>query len=126
MFAQMFNTAVEQSKTLFEPAIQANQMATRQLQKLGQKQLSLINEYSSIGFEQLEKASKITSLDDIKGLADEQVKNSRSASDKLLNDSMQMVELGVEFTSEWQQLIAENVQTFNTQQAPQAKAAKAK
>ena len=126
MFAQMFNTAVEQSKTLFEPAIQANQMATRQLQKLGQKQLSLINEYSSIGFEQLENASKITSLDDIKGLADEQVKNSRSASDKLLNDSMQMVELGVEFTSEWQQLIAENVQTFNTQQAPQAKAAKAK
>jgi len=58
MFAQMFNAAVEQSKTLFEPALQANQIATSQMQKLGQKQLSLINDYSTMGLQQLEKAPK--------------------------------------------------------------------
>ncbi|PWK51701.1 phasin family protein [Pleionea mediterranea] len=126
MFAQMFNAAVEQSKTLFEPALQANQIATSQMQKLGQKQLSLINDYSTMGLQQLEKASKVTSLDDLQGMADEQLKASQTASEKLLKDSMQMVELGVAFSSEWQQLFAEKAQSFNAQQVAEPKSGKAK
>lgn len=126
MFAQMFNAAVEQSKTLFEPALQASQIATSQMQKLGQKQLSLINDYSTMGLQQLEKASKVTSLDDLQGMADEQLKASQTASEKLLKDSMQMVELGVAFSSEWQQLFVEKAQSFNAQQVAEPKTGKAK
>ena len=126
MFAQMFNAAVEQSKTLFEPALQASQIATSQMQKLGQKQLSLINDYSTMGLQQLEKVSKVTSLDDLQGMADEQLKASQTASEKLLKDSMQMVELGVAFSSEWQQLFAEKAQSFNVQQVAEPKTGKAK
>jgi len=119
MFAQMLNNVTEQSKSFIEPTLEFNRIAFSQAQKLGAKQLELVNEYAKLGLGQLEKASKIQSLDDVKNAGEEQLKTAGDISQKLINDANEMVALGQEMSEEWKSFIESKLQVAEVK-APKA------
>jgi phasin family protein len=125
MFAQVMNGFVEQSKVWFEPAFEFNRIALNQLQKLGQKQLAMTNDYAGIGLEQLQKASQLQQLDEVTKLAEEQLKTSADVSRKVMEDAQSWVTLGQEMSNEWQQFMASQMAVFMPE-SKQAKATKSK
>lgn len=118
MFAQVFNTFSEQSKLFVEPALEFNRIALGQLQKLGEKQLTLINEYSKLGFAQIEKASKVQTAEDFSSITEEQLKATADMSRKLADDTTALVTLGQEMGNEWKQYAEARFESFTAQVKP--------
>ncbi|WP_144391934.1 phasin family protein [Pleionea sediminis] len=113
MFAQAISSFNEQSKAFVEPLLEFNQLALSQAQKLGEKQLELLNEYSKIGLSQLDKAAKIQSIDDFKGIAEEQLKASAELSEKVMKDAQSMISVGQEMSIEWKDFMEKRLSTFS-------------
>ncbi len=101
MFNQMFNTMTEQSKLFVEPLFEANKLAMTQAQKLGQKQLELVNAYATLGLKSLEKSATLGSLEDVKSFVEKQVEESQVVSNKIASDTQEVLELGLSFGQEW-------------------------
>ena len=101
MFTQAINSWADQSKAFFEPVIEFNQIALSQAQKIGEKQLSLVNDYAKLGLEQLSKASKITTAEELQKAAEEQFKSIQSINDKVMKDTADLVSFGQELGAEW-------------------------
>lgn len=124
MFAQAINSFNEQSKAFFEPMFEVNRLAITQAQKLGEKQLALINEYTKLGLTQLDKAAKIQSMDDLKGATEEQLKVSAEFSEKVIKDAQSFVTVGQEMSAEWKELVDSKLSQFTAQPQQSGKASK--
>ncbi len=124
MFAQAINSFNEQSKAFFEPMFEVNRLAITQAQKLGEKQLALINEYTKLGLSQLDKAAKIQSMDDLKGATEEQLKASAEFSEKVIKDAQSFVTVGQEMSAEWKELVDSKLSQFTAQPQQPGKASK--
>ncbi|WMS86642.1 phasin family protein [Pleionea litopenaei] len=101
MFAQVFSSMADQSKTMFEPAFEFNRIALGQAQKVAEKQLALVNDYAKLGLSQLGQAAKISSVEDLKAVSEAQLKASQELSDKMVKDANDWAALGQSMTEEW-------------------------
>ncbi|NVJ49372.1 MAG: phasin family protein [Gammaproteobacteria bacterium] len=101
MFAQVFSSMADQGKAMFEPAFEFNRIALGQAQKVAEKQLELVNEYTKLGLSQINKAASISSIDDIQAASEAQLKVGQELSEKLMKDASDWAVMGQALTEEW-------------------------
>ncbi len=124
MFAQVFNNVAQQQKSFVEPALEFNRIALGQVQKLGQKQLELVNCYAEQSLAQVSKLASVQSLEDVQSLAQEQATSVNEFSQKLIQDANAMAELGKEMGDEWKQYVETKLSGFAEAEKPTVKATK--
>ncbi|MCO7225715.1 phasin family protein [Pleionea sp. CnH1-48] len=124
MFAQFMNQFAEQSKVFVEPAFEMNRIALEQMQKIGQKNLELANEYAKVGFEQMTKLSKVKSPEELQSLAQEQLSVAADLSRKVADDAKGVLVMGQELGDEWKKFVEVSSEKSFSAVAPAKPAAK--
>ena len=112
MWNSLLTSVTEQSRSFNQSAVEFNQLVLRQVEKLAQAQLESFNAYASLNLKQLQAASKLADVDQVKAFVTNQADYLKAVQARVQEDTTKLGQLAEESRKELTGFVAERAPAF--------------
>jgi phasin family protein len=109
MQSDLFTNLFSQSQPLLDTLVKANKLAIAEFEKLAALQTSTLSSYVDLCLAQLKAVSEIKDPQGVQNFYSEQLKALSTLSNKLIEDSQTLAQLGVDIRNDFSKLVEESL-----------------
>lgn len=121
MWNTLFSSMTEQGRSINQSVVEFNQLVLRQVEKVAQAQVESFNAYANLNLKQLQAATKLADLEQVKGFVGQQTDYLKAVQNRAQEDLTKLTQLSEESRKELTGFFTER---FNSATAEVSKAAK--
>ena len=121
MWNTLFSSMTEQGRSINQSVVEFNQRVLRQVEKVAQAQVESFNAYANLNLKQLQAATKLADLEQVKGFVGQQTDYLKAVQNRAQEDLTKLTQLSEESRKALTGFFTER---FNSATAEVSKAAK--
>ena len=96
MWNTLFSSMTEQGRSINQSVVEFNQLVLRQVEKVAQAQVESFNAYANLNLKQLQAATKLADLEQVKGFVGQQTDYLKAVQNRAQEDLTKLTQLSEE------------------------------